>query len=255
MLNHIVEAKGYDPDGNYVRRWLPALARLPLKWIHKCVSLTTLRDFFSKISALDVSASSSGVQACRKSLGWAHLLAHSPRGLFVVEERWSAGLWCADPGRPPSRFWRTLVWKWVSRIRTQSSRWKRARLTSRAPLMSSKKRWLLLTLPLRSAKQNLFVCIWGEQPIRVTYGTCGALQSGSVVKSGARGHRESQSRGQACRVAVVPADSVPAGEPPVARAAPLLRATDQPIRILAALSNVSKANAAAAFSSVLRSAG
>lgn len=36
MLDQIEEAKKYDPDGNYVRRWLPALARLPLKWIHRC---------------------------------------------------------------------------------------------------------------------------------------------------------------------------------------------------------------------------
>lgn len=28
------EAKRYDPDGNYVRKWLPALARMPSKYIH-----------------------------------------------------------------------------------------------------------------------------------------------------------------------------------------------------------------------------
>ena len=35
MMDEVVEATKFDPDGNYVRRWLPALARLPLKWIHK----------------------------------------------------------------------------------------------------------------------------------------------------------------------------------------------------------------------------
>lgn len=35
MMNNIVEARVYDPDGSYVRRWLPALARLPVKYIHK----------------------------------------------------------------------------------------------------------------------------------------------------------------------------------------------------------------------------
>eukprot|EP00891_Asterochloris_glomerata_P002034 jgi/Astpho2/2034/Aster-00531 len=35
MLNHKTEAQRFDPDGNYVRRWLPALARLPVKWIHR----------------------------------------------------------------------------------------------------------------------------------------------------------------------------------------------------------------------------
>ena len=29
------EAKRFDPDGNYVRRWLPVLARLPAKYIHQ----------------------------------------------------------------------------------------------------------------------------------------------------------------------------------------------------------------------------
>ncbi|KAK9819946.1 hypothetical protein WJX72_004261 [[Myrmecia] bisecta] len=34
MLDHKVESKRFDPDGNYVRRWLPVLARLPIKYIH-----------------------------------------------------------------------------------------------------------------------------------------------------------------------------------------------------------------------------
>ena len=29
------EAKRFDPDGHYVRRWLPVLARLPVQYIHE----------------------------------------------------------------------------------------------------------------------------------------------------------------------------------------------------------------------------
>ena len=36
MLVHSQEAKKFDPDGNYVRRWLPVLGRMPAKWIHRC---------------------------------------------------------------------------------------------------------------------------------------------------------------------------------------------------------------------------
>lgn len=35
MMDNIVEAEVFDPDGSYIRRWLPALARLPIKYIHK----------------------------------------------------------------------------------------------------------------------------------------------------------------------------------------------------------------------------
>ncbi|CAK0781020.1 hypothetical protein CVIRNUC_005258 [Coccomyxa viridis] len=35
MLVHSNEAKVFDPDGNYVRRWLPVLGRMPAKWIHR----------------------------------------------------------------------------------------------------------------------------------------------------------------------------------------------------------------------------
>ncbi len=34
MMDLDVESKRFDPDGNYVRRWLPVLARLPAKYIH-----------------------------------------------------------------------------------------------------------------------------------------------------------------------------------------------------------------------------
>lgn len=38
MMRDIVEAGHFDPDGSYVRKWLPALARLPVKYIHKSAS-------------------------------------------------------------------------------------------------------------------------------------------------------------------------------------------------------------------------
>lgn len=34
MMDLAAESKRFDPDGNYVRRWLPVLARLPAKYIH-----------------------------------------------------------------------------------------------------------------------------------------------------------------------------------------------------------------------------
>jgi len=40
MMTDIVEANQFDPDGSYVRKWLPALARLPVKYIHKCATCT-----------------------------------------------------------------------------------------------------------------------------------------------------------------------------------------------------------------------
>ncbi|KAK9817351.1 hypothetical protein WJX74_009833 [Apatococcus lobatus] len=35
LMDHAQESERFDPDGNYVRRWLPVLARLPKKWIHR----------------------------------------------------------------------------------------------------------------------------------------------------------------------------------------------------------------------------
>lgn len=35
MIDQPTEAKRFDPDGRYVRRWLPVLARLPAQWIHQ----------------------------------------------------------------------------------------------------------------------------------------------------------------------------------------------------------------------------
>lgn len=38
MIDHQHEAKRYDPEGNWVRRWLPVLARLPVQYIHRWVA-------------------------------------------------------------------------------------------------------------------------------------------------------------------------------------------------------------------------
>lgn len=38
MLDHAAESARFDPNGHYVRRWLPVLARLPAKWIHRCAT-------------------------------------------------------------------------------------------------------------------------------------------------------------------------------------------------------------------------
>jgi hypothetical protein len=35
LIDHVTESKKYDPKGNYIRRWLPALARLPTAYIHR----------------------------------------------------------------------------------------------------------------------------------------------------------------------------------------------------------------------------
>ena len=35
-MDHKRECKKYDPHGNFVRRWLPVLARLPVEYIHTC---------------------------------------------------------------------------------------------------------------------------------------------------------------------------------------------------------------------------
>ena len=39
MLDMSSEASRFDPSGNYVRRWMPALSRLPTKYIHRCDNL------------------------------------------------------------------------------------------------------------------------------------------------------------------------------------------------------------------------
>jgi len=35
IFNPITQGEKFDPDGEYVRRWVPELAKLPSKWIHK----------------------------------------------------------------------------------------------------------------------------------------------------------------------------------------------------------------------------
>lgn len=34
MVDHTNESKRFDPDGQYVRQWLPVLSRLPPQYIH-----------------------------------------------------------------------------------------------------------------------------------------------------------------------------------------------------------------------------
>ncbi len=35
VFNPVLQGKKFDPEGNYVRSWVPELARLPKKWIHQ----------------------------------------------------------------------------------------------------------------------------------------------------------------------------------------------------------------------------
>lgn len=35
IFNPVLQGERFDPDGAYVRRWVPQLARLPARWIHK----------------------------------------------------------------------------------------------------------------------------------------------------------------------------------------------------------------------------
>ena len=35
MFNPVAQGVKFDPDGSYVRRWIPELARLPSGWIHE----------------------------------------------------------------------------------------------------------------------------------------------------------------------------------------------------------------------------
>jgi deoxyribodipyrimidine photo-lyase len=35
IFNPVSQGEKFDPDGTYVRRWLPQLAHLPSQWIHK----------------------------------------------------------------------------------------------------------------------------------------------------------------------------------------------------------------------------
>ncbi len=35
VFNPIAQGEKFDPDGDYVRRWCPELAKLPREWVHK----------------------------------------------------------------------------------------------------------------------------------------------------------------------------------------------------------------------------
>jgi deoxyribodipyrimidine photo-lyase len=35
IFNPVSQGERYDPDGEYVRRWVPELKGLPAKWVHK----------------------------------------------------------------------------------------------------------------------------------------------------------------------------------------------------------------------------
>jgi deoxyribodipyrimidine photo-lyase len=35
IFNPVAQGERFDPEGAYVRRWLPELARLPARWIHR----------------------------------------------------------------------------------------------------------------------------------------------------------------------------------------------------------------------------
>jgi deoxyribodipyrimidine photo-lyase len=35
VFNPMVQGTTFDPDGSYVRRWVPELARLPSPWVHR----------------------------------------------------------------------------------------------------------------------------------------------------------------------------------------------------------------------------
>jgi len=35
IFNPVIQGKKFDPEGTYVRRWVPELARLPSRWIHR----------------------------------------------------------------------------------------------------------------------------------------------------------------------------------------------------------------------------
>ena len=35
VFNPVLQGERYDPDGDYVRRWVPELGKLPPRWIHR----------------------------------------------------------------------------------------------------------------------------------------------------------------------------------------------------------------------------
>jgi deoxyribodipyrimidine photo-lyase len=35
VFNPVLQGKKFDPDGNYVRKWIPEIAAMPCDWIHE----------------------------------------------------------------------------------------------------------------------------------------------------------------------------------------------------------------------------
>jgi deoxyribodipyrimidine photo-lyase len=35
IFNPVLQSEKFDPEGEYIRRWVPELSRLPSQWIHK----------------------------------------------------------------------------------------------------------------------------------------------------------------------------------------------------------------------------
>ena len=35
IFNPVLQGEKFDPQGHYIRRWIPELSQLPTKWIHK----------------------------------------------------------------------------------------------------------------------------------------------------------------------------------------------------------------------------
>ncbi len=35
IFNPVIQGEKFDPDGGYVRRWVPELARVPKRWMHR----------------------------------------------------------------------------------------------------------------------------------------------------------------------------------------------------------------------------
>jgi deoxyribodipyrimidine photo-lyase len=35
IFNPVMQGEKFDPNGDYIRRWVPELARLPSRWIHQ----------------------------------------------------------------------------------------------------------------------------------------------------------------------------------------------------------------------------
>ena len=92
MMDHTRECRKYDPQGNYVRRWLPVLARLPVQYIHTCA-------FHSAEPALCLSQGSGNLQQRR------HF--SSPTGACTQFQSHQSFSWL------PAAGWLACHWDWV----------------------------------------------------------------------------------------------------------------------------------------------